>query len=127
MILCLILGDSIAVGIAHHRPDCVAEARVGRASAAQRIPGVRAGVAVISLGSNDGGARDATVHHLRKLRRGTPAVRVVWIVPANPRAAAAVRQVAAEFGDDTLDLTPGPDGIHPTPAGYRALARAVRP
>lgn len=126
MIPCLILGDSIAVGIAHHRPDCVAEARVGRPSAAQRLPGVRAGVVVISLGSNDGGARAATLGHLRELRRGTLAVRVLWVVPASPRAAAAVRQVAAEFGDDTLDMTPGPDGIHPTPAGYRALARAVQ-
>lgn len=126
MIPCMILGDSIAVGIAQHRPDCVAEARVGRASAAQRVPGVPAGVTVISLGSNDGGARGATLGHLRELRRGTLAVRVVWIVPANPRAAAAVRQVAAEFYDDTLDLAPGPDGVHPTPAGYRALAQAVR-
>lgn len=126
MIPCLILGDSIAVGIAQHRPDCVAEARVGRASAAQRVPGVRAGVVVISLGSNDGGARGATVEHLRRLRRGTLAVQVIWIAPGNPRAAAAVRQVAAEFGDAVLDMRPGPDGVHPTPAGYRALAHAVR-
>ena len=127
MIDCLAIGDSIAVGIAAAIPGCHAQARIGigsRAYAAIHVHRVSAELAVISLGSNDGGADTSAA--MDEARSRITAARVVWILPSTGSRAAAVA-VAARYGDQTLDVRPlvGRDGVHPRPGGYREIARMI--
>jgi lysophospholipase L1-like esterase len=129
---CLVIGDSIAVGIGQFLPDCHVEARVG-ISAGRFVHEIltpqSARKAVISLGVNDGLAAVATARELRAVRRSTNSPIVYWVLPASHRdARAAIRMVAQEFGDRLIDAGPmaGEDGLHPTSAGYRTLASLVQ-
>ncbi len=131
LIPCLVIGDSIAVGVGRHLPECHTEARVGisshqlitqfgSAKAADRV--------VISLGANDGTAA-RTFDNLTRLRKSVHARVVYWLIPAaSQHARSAVRQVAARHGDRVIDTAPfaGPDGLHPTNRGYRTLAIKTR-
>lgn len=124
---CMTLGDSIAVGIAAAIPGCHAKARVGISSpayAAIHVRDVSAELAVISLGSNDGGAD--TSDAMDEARSRITAARVVWILPSTGSRASAMA-VAARYGDRTLDVRPlvGRDGVHPRPGGYREIARMI--
>jgi lysophospholipase L1-like esterase len=129
MLECLVLGDSIATGIAQHRPECVQYAKVGVNSyhwVNQNITKpLAARTVVISLGSNDHvGVK--THRELRTLRELTKADRVYWILPANkPGLQSTITQIAQEYGDFILPFTPSRDGVHPTPQGYRELAKAT--
>lgn len=129
MLECLILGDSIATGIAQHRPECVAYAKPGINSYAWNNQNITkplvAKTVVISLGSNDhSGVK--TQQELQTLRQLTTADRVYWILPANkPNIQATVTQIAQHYGDVILPFQPSRDGVHPTAAGYRELAKAT--
>ena len=137
MLDCMIIGDSIAVGTAQARKECVSYARGGwnswqwnkdYLSQAATQP---AGTVIISLGANDhAGVR--TEQELRKMRSAIRADRVFWISPGadrKPVAQAAIDRIAAEYGDTVL---PRPkahmsaDGIHPTGRGYQDLARQTK-
>lgn len=132
MIDCMILGDSIATGIHQHRPECVAKAAVGINSQMWNqtyTDRYTAGTVIISLGSNDHAAI-RTRAELRRVREkvGT-GVRVFWIMPAiKPEIQDIVEQVAVEYGDTVLPFFKqlSKDGIHPTAAGYRELAKGTR-
>lgn len=113
---CLILGDSIAVGLAQHRPECAVEAKVGVSAAAFVATRTNADDVIISLGSNDGSDPTAA---LIRLREQIDARRVTWIVPA-VRWADQVRRVANLHGDVSITVMAGRDGVHPS--SYRALA-----
>jgi hypothetical protein len=126
---CLIIGDSLAVGIAQHRPDCVAMATTGITSVGWRARyGIRmpsASTVLISLGTNDSPGMP-TERLLMELRRAFPPRTIVyWLVPPtrNPAAQEAVRNVARWHGDQLVPVPAGPDGIHPTRQGYADLAR----
>jgi lysophospholipase L1-like esterase len=130
---CLIVGDSIALGIARERPDCAAAGRVGIGAAAwlARFPGVLEApreVVIISLGANDRRQDDRS--SLERVRAQVTARRVIWIVPANaPRSRANVRELAARHGDGLIEVaaTPlQPDRVHPTGDAYAAIARRAR-
>ena len=137
MIECLIVGDSIAVGTAMVRPECVAYAKGGINSyqwVNQNIgkTPLLAKTVIISLGSNDHkGVK--TLTELRTLRDLTKAERVFWILPAgvHPKnnvpvevIQSMVKQVAAEWGDTVLPITRlQKDGIHPSTAGYKEIAQ----
>ena len=132
MIECLILGDSIAVGTAQARPECVSYSKGGINSYAWlnknvgKSPYVAKHV-IISLGSNDHkGVK--TESELRNIRELTKADRVYWILPAiKPNIQEIVRQVAAENGDVVLPITRlQKDGVHPSWAGYKELADASK-
>jgi hypothetical protein len=124
---CLVIGDSIAVGVAAQLQDCQAVARVGASSSAivRMKASASGGTAIISAGSND--AKNPKLEeNLELIRRRAGAVRTVWIAPRHPKARTVVMHVAARHGDAVVDLAalPSRDGIHP--AGYGRVARLVR-
>jgi lysophospholipase L1-like esterase len=124
---CIILGDSIAVGLSQARPDCTVDAVSGITSGryVQTFAGAaHARTAIISLGVNDGEGV-ATAENLSRLRGLVSANVVYWLLTGgNPRARDAVREVAARFGDRLIDAAPltGSDHVHPDRTGYARLA-----
>lgn len=134
-VLCLSLGDSLAVGVGQKLPECRVEAEVGITSArfvterlsAKRFSAERVDRVVISLGVNDGEAAH-TLENLARVRSSVTARSVVWLLPfGHDPARRAIQAVAARFGDRTIDTSPyvGGDRLHPTDAGYRTLAWMV--
>jgi lysophospholipase L1-like esterase len=127
MLECLILGDSIAVGIAQHRPECVAYAKVGinsRNWVNQNITKeLSAGTVIISLGSNDH-KNVNTLRELFTLREVVRAKQVYWILPAiNPEVQEMVDIVADKYEDKIIKIpTVSKDGVHPTTNAYKELA-----
>ena len=131
MLPCLVIGDSIAVGVGQTLPECRTEARVGitsRQFVHELLTAQSADKVVISLGVNDGPAA-YTIENLRRVRETVRGRVVYWLMPANhDYARDAIHTVAAQFGDRTIDCTAeaGPDGLHPTGAGYRKLGSLIR-
>ena len=132
MIDCLIMGDSIAVGTHMFKQECVAYATGGLNSKqwVDRNVGKSPYIAktvIISLGSNDH-KYVKTLTELRTIRELTKADRVYWILPAvKPDIQEVVRKVAAEWGDTVLPITRlQPDGIHPSWAGYKQIAKEIQ-
>jgi hypothetical protein len=132
MIECLIMGDSIAVGTAQVRQECVSYSKGGinsyqwLNSNVGKSPYI-AKTVIISLGSNDH-KYVKTLVELRNIRELTKANRVYWILPAiKPDIQEMVKKVAAENGDIVLPITRlQKDGIHPSWAGYKELAEASK-
>jgi lysophospholipase L1-like esterase len=132
MLECLIVGDSIAVGTASARPECVAYAKGGINSYQwlnkniDKTP-LRAKTVIISLGSNDH-KYVKTESELQAIRQLTKADRVFWILPAiKPDIQEIVRKVAAEYGDTVLPITRlQKDGVHPSWAGYKELGEKTK-
>jgi lysophospholipase L1-like esterase len=137
MLECLIIGDSIAVGTAMARPECVSYARGGWNSWAWNKDYLAKSVkqaaqtVIISLGANDHRGIN-TEQELRKMREAIKGNRVFWISPGKerkPMAQAAIEKIAKEYGDTVL---PRPmnhmssDGVHPTGRGYKVLAEQTR-
>ena len=131
MVPCLVIGDSIAVGVGQHLTECRTEARVGITSEQfvhELLSPQNADTVVISLGVNDGPS-PFTIDNLRRVRETVRGRKVYWLLPPNHAyARTAIRSVAARFGDRLIDCAPeaGPDGLHPTGAGYRALGAQIR-
>ena len=131
MLECLIIGDSIAVGTAQHRPECAVIARVGITSKSWVNKNITkelsAETVVISLGSNDS-ANMATLKELFSIRQVVKAKKVVWIVPAiKPEKQEAVEIVADKFEDKIVRITElSKDGVHPTANGYKILANKTK-
>jgi lysophospholipase L1-like esterase len=135
MIDCLIVGDSIAVGLQQQRPECVLVGKGGintwqfnKNYAHKMQP---AETVIISLGSND----HSGVHTFKELltiRQRAEGKRVFWILPAGNLKASNVdikilqdwvQIIAKNFGDTVLPIKRiQPDGIHPSWAGYKDLA-----
>ena len=128
MLDCLIVGDSIAVGTAQVRTECVSYSKGGINSKqwldknVQHTP-LQAKTVIISLGSNDH-KYVKTESELRTIRELTKADRVYWFLPAiKPDIQEIVKKVAAENGDVVLPITRlQKDGVHPSTAGYKELA-----
>ena len=122
MIECIILGDSIAVGTAQFRPECVALAKSGINSRdwnkRNRDNAVVAETVIISLGSND--TKDIrTIWEVTQLRERVRAERVFWILPANKKHVAEFVELVAKDFEDTVIRIPevSKDGVHPTTRG----------
>lgn len=138
MLECLVIGDSIAVGIAQFRPECVTYARTGWTSAQWNkhyLPTFNAQLPakslIISLGTNDYRGVN-TIAELNRIRENVKAgTRVFWVLPPMVKAAQReqVREVAEIWGDSWLTVPEtelARDNIHPTRAGYRNLADEPR-
>ena len=132
MLDCLIVGDSIAVGVANVRTECVSYS-TGGINSKQWInknigntPLIAKHV-IISLGSNDH-KYVKTLDELRTIRQLTKADRVYWVLPAiKPNIQEMVKQVANENGDIVLPITRlQTDGVHPSWAGYKELANQTK-
>lgn len=132
MIDCLIVGDSIGVGTAQIRKECVAYVKGGINSKQwldkniQNTPLV-AKTVIISLGSNDH-KYIKTESELDTIRQLTKADRVYWILPAiKPDIQEIVKKIATKNGDIVLPITRlQPDGIHPSWAGYKQIAKETQ-
>lgn len=137
MIECMIVGDSIAVGVSMVRKECVSYAKGGWNSwqwnkdYLNKATDRPYGTIIISLGANDHqGVK--TEAELRKMRAAIQGQRVFWISPGmerKPVPQTAIEKIAAEYGDVVLDRPKNnmsADKIHPTMAGYKELAEKTK-
>jgi lysophospholipase L1-like esterase len=132
MIECVIMGDSIAQGVARFRPTCAQITQQGVNSLTfnnSLIQSVNARYVLISLGSNDVGTPDLP-RHLAAIRSRIQSREVTWLLSVNnPQAAAQVQQIARAHGDRVVHVRAvvGPDGVHPSTSGYHRLNQMWRP
>jgi lysophospholipase L1-like esterase len=132
MIDCLIIGDSIAVGTAQARPECIAYAKGGWNTWQWNKEFLKndlsAKTVIISLGSNDHkGVR--TKAELQRIREKVGVkTKVFWILPAiKPDIQQIVNDMAKEYGDVVLPINKlQSDKIHPSWPGYKEIANATK-
>jgi len=133
---CLILGDSLAVGIGQTRKECVTYAKSGINSynyvnqfVLNSKNDTSAKTVIISLGSNDT-KNINTVEELDTLRQIVKADRVYWILPAiKEDKRNAVWAVANKYHDrvvETRNHELAPDKIHPTGKGYKTISNQTK-
>lgn len=133
MIDCMILGDSIAVGVGQIRKECVTYATSGINSynyvnrhILHTDGNSTAKSIIISLGSNDT-KKINTYEELLALRQLVKADRVYWILPnIKETKRQAVLAVAEQFKDNVIDARKydrSPDAVHPTYKGYANIAK----
>jgi lysophospholipase L1-like esterase len=138
MIECMVIGDSIAVGVQAHLPRCELVGKSGlnsgqfNAMSAEKI--LEAKTVIVSLGSNEAkGVK--TSRELIKVRARIAADRVIWIMPQGVARGSGVEiadvqeiivRVASIFNDRVIAFAPGADGIHPAPGGYKTIAEGAR-
>lgn len=139
MLECLILGDSIAVGTHQQRPECVALAKGGwntwQWNRDYLKNDLSAKTVIISLGSNDHKYIN-TRQELTRMRERVNGNRVFWILPhGNLKAGGVpieqiqqiVQDIAEKYNDTVLPITRvQSDKIHPSTAGYRAIAEQTK-
>jgi lysophospholipase L1-like esterase len=137
MLDCMIIGDSIAVGVSQIRTECAAIVKSGINSQTwiqkhlDKIITSPTKTLVISLGANDYKGID-TEANIRLLRNLAEADRVFWLLPSQklkPNQVEAVKKVAAEFGDTVIprpESDISADGVHPTYKGYKVLAEKTK-
>lgn len=131
MLDCLIIGDSIAVGTHHFRPDCVAYAKGGWNSQQWNKTylhkDLSANTVIISLGTNDHSGVH-TFKELMDLRVNVSASKVFWIMPPiKPNVQDIVRIIATNYKDTIIEIPElSKDKIHPTPQGYKKLGQAAK-
>ena len=131
MFECLVVGDSIAVGTARLRPECVAYTQSGINShnwnSRYRSKNLSADTVIISLGSNDT-HHIRTIWELQTLRNRVDADHVFWIMPAiKPDVQKMVETVAKSYGDTILPIiSTQKDHVHPDMRGYRAIANSTK-
>jgi lysophospholipase L1-like esterase len=132
----MIIGDSIAVGVAQQRPECVAYAKGGinthqwnnkYGNKVLASPAV-----IISLGTNDHSGVH-TFKELSRMRASVTAERVYWIMPpCNDKFCKSdvndIVKIIANSRGDTIISTQRlqKDAVHPSWAGYKELANATR-
>ena len=141
MLDCMIVGDSIAVGVATVRTECVSYSRGGwntwqyNRDYLKTVSRQPTRDLIISLGSNDHkGVK--TESELRTLRGSVNARRVFWILPHGNLKASNVdiekirdiiKKIALEYGDALVPIASvSPDNIHPTGKGYKELAEQTK-
>lgn len=139
MLECLVLGDSIAVGIAQQRPECVSLVKGGINSWQfnnKNITNIKsAKTTIISLGSNDH-KHIKTKRELETLRELVDAEKVFWILPHGNLKASEVDikqiqgyiyDIALKYKDVVLPIANiSRDNIHPTSRGYKELAEKTK-
>jgi lysophospholipase L1-like esterase len=139
VIECLLLGDSIAVGLYQQMPQCESLSKGGWNTYQWNRDYLKydlsAGTVIISLGSNDH-RYVKTQAELERLRDKVTAGRVFWILPHGNLTAGVlpiaeiqriIKMIAAIHGDTVIPITRVQrDNIHPSWAGYKQIAKAVK-
>jgi lysophospholipase L1-like esterase len=136
MLECLILGDSLAVGLGQIRTECATYAKSGINSydyvnrhILHTGDNTSAKTAIISLGSNDL-KNINTYYELDTLRQLVKADRVYWILPnIKETKRRAVGLVAEKYKDNVIDTrnhNVSPDKVHPTYKGYKSIAESTK-
>ena len=136
MIECLILGDSLAVGVGQVRKECVTHAVSGINSynyvnrhVMYTKGDTEAKTVIISLGSNDL-QNVNTYEELATLRQLIKGDRVYWILPnIKETKRRAVWDVARKYNDWVIDARQydrSADTVHPTYKGYKGIADETR-
>jgi lysophospholipase L1-like esterase len=136
MLECLILGDSLAVGVGHIRKECATYAKSGINSydyvnrhVLHTHGNTSAKTVIISLGSNDL-KHINTYEELDTLRQLVKADRVYWILPNIKEAKRRdVAMVAEKYKDNIIDARNhdvSPDKVHPTYKGYKDIAKETQ-
>jgi lysophospholipase L1-like esterase len=140
MIDCMIIGDSIAVGTAAFKHECVADYAKGGINTHQwnslfKDANLSASMMIISLGTNDHQYVN-TRRELMVMRERVTANKVFWVLPYgnNPKSGVsikeiqdAVKEIAIIHGDTILPIKRvQADGIHPSWAGYKEIAREAK-
>jgi lysophospholipase L1-like esterase len=128
MFECLILGDSIGVGVSQVRKECAAIVKGGINS--WQFNKINTGEffsgnVIISLGANDHRGVN-TRKELEALRARVVAKnRVFWILPAiKPAIRDIIKDIAEKNGDFIIERPAdhmSADGIHPTGRGYKII------
>jgi hypothetical protein len=135
MIDCMIIGDSIAVGTAVYRPECVSYSKGGintwQWNKMYGDKDLSANTVIISLATNDH-KHIKTEKELLTMRSKVKASKVFWILPVGnlPKSEVSIGQiqrivtdVAKKNGDVVLPITRvQSDKIHPSWDGYKELA-----
>ena len=140
MIDCMIVGDSIAVGTAAFKQECVADYAVGGLNSQQwnkrfKDVNLSASMMIISLGTNDH-QYVKTRQELEAMRKRVTANRVFWVLPMgnNPKSGVSLEKIqqdvaaVAEKHNDIVIATDRlqKDKIHPSWAGYKELANEAK-
>ena len=136
MLECLILGDSIAVGTANVRKECVSYSVGGINTYGWNKKfadkNIAATSVIISLGTNDHSGVH-TFKELSAMRSRVTASRVYWILPpcndkfCKPHVNDVVEIIARSRGDIVIKTDRlQKDAIHPSWAGYKELAEKTR-
>jgi len=139
MLECLILGDSIAVGVSAKRPECASYSKGGintwQWNNKYLTKNLSAKTVIISLGSNDH-KYVKTRRELENMRELVQADRVYWILPHGnlkgsevpiERIQQYVNEVAEMYQDVVLPIKyPTKDNIHPSDRGYKDLVEKTR-
>ena len=130
MLECLVVGDSIAVGVGQVRTECMSISKSGINSRdwnkqnLHKLKPTR--TLIISLGANDYKGIE-TEQNIRKLRETVQAERVFWLLPSQklkPDQVRAVKFVAQDLNDTVIprpERDISADGVHPTYKGYKVL------
>lgn len=137
MIECLIMGDSIAVGVSQVRRECQAVVKSGINSQTfvTQHRGLisnppRARATIISIGPND--TKNINTVRNANLMRENIKGPVYWILPSErlkPEKYQNIKDVARVWGDVVIERPAdkiSADGVHPTGAGYREIAERTK-
>ena len=136
MLECLVLGDSLAVGVGQIRKECVTYAKSGINSydyvnrhLLYTQGNTKASTIIISLGSNDT-AKINTFEELDSLRQLVTANRVYWIVPNikedKRRSVLAIAEKYKDLVVDARQHDTSPDRVHPTYKGYKTISEETK-
>ncbi|OMG61357.1 hypothetical protein IL54_4697 [Sphingobium sp. ba1] len=134
MFACLVIGDSIGVGLSgainnRYASGCDSVVEAGATIdqiLAWRKPARLYGTTVLAVGSNDQPSRQLTLK-LTRLRQNIATKRVIWMLPYSRERAYLINSIAVTFGDDTLDIARfrTSDRVHPI--SYDEIAAVLLP
>jgi hypothetical protein len=138
MLECLIIGDSIGVGLSMVKPECVQIAVSGINSynwykdfgKRPAYDMVQYRYVIISIGTNDHAGIE-TEQNIMNIRSKITADKVIWLMP-NPQKRKnqfeIIMKYVRELGDIPIDVYPhtGKDDIHPaTMDAYKKLSGEI--